>query len=47
MVVVHPGCYRRDLYENDDMPDDEPWFCDRCKYIIEADEKQPPKAKPV
>jgi|LauGreDrversion4_2_1035121.scaffolds.fasta_scaffold1649095_1 hypothetical protein len=37
MVVVHPGCYRRDLYENEDMPDDSPWFCDRCKYIIDND----------
>lgn len=34
MVVVHPGCYRRDLYENEDMDDDEPWFCSRCQYVI-------------
>ena len=26
LVVVHPGCYRRELYEQD--PDDEsPWYC--------------------
>ena len=35
MVVVHPGCYRRDLYENDDMDDDSPWFCSRCRFILD------------
>lgn len=39
MVVVHPGCYRRDLYENEDLPDDEPWFCARCKFIVDAEKK--------
>lgn len=37
LVVVHPACYRRDLYEevldNTDK-EDEPWFCARCKYIV-------------
>lgn len=37
MVVVHPCCYRRDLYlevhDNSDI-EDEPWFCARCKYIV-------------
>jgi hypothetical protein len=35
LVVVHPSCYRRDLYEQD--PEDEnPWFCARCNYILTA-----------
>ncbi len=37
MVVVHPTCYRRDLYleilENSDR-EDEPWFCSRCKFLV-------------
>ena len=33
LVVVHPSCYRRDLYEQD--PDDEsPWYCQRCNYLL-------------
>lgn len=36
-VVVHPACYRRDLYENDEMPDDEPWFCAKCKFVTQID----------
>ena len=39
MVVVHPACYRRDLYENEDMKDDEPWFCAKCKLITDAEFK--------
>lgn len=37
LVVVHPACYRRDLYENEDLPDDEAWFCAKCKFIRQAD----------
>jgi hypothetical protein len=33
MVVVHPTCYRRDLYCEDNK-EGEPWFCQRCKYLI-------------
>ena len=29
MVVVHPSCYRRDLYKQDPN-DDDPWYCERC-----------------
>lgn len=32
MVVVHQTCYKRELYEND-LDDDQPWFCARCQYI--------------
>jgi len=33
LVVVHPSCYRRDLYEQD--PDDEnPWYCARCNFLL-------------
>ena len=35
LVVVHPSCYRRDLYE-DNLDDDSPWYCARCKYLIHA-----------
>ena len=29
LVVVHPSCYRKDLYSQD--PEDESsWFCQRC-----------------
>lgn len=38
LLVVHPACYRRDLYENDELPDDEPWFCARCRTIIAAEQ---------
>eukprot|EP00347_Sterkiella_histriomuscorum_P019087 403342999 len=45
MVVVHPACYRRDLYDevmqNSDC-EDEPWFCARCKHLIN---EQPPANK--
>lgn len=34
MVVVHPTCYRRELY-NKDFDEDEPWFCARCRYLME------------
>ena len=38
MVVVHPTCYRRDLYleifDNSER-EDEPWFCARCKYLVQ------------
>lgn len=37
-LVVHPACYRRDLYENDELPDDEPWFCARCRFVIEQEQ---------
>lgn len=30
---MHPGCYRRDLF-GQDVDDDSPWYCSRCKYII-------------
>ena len=36
MVVVHPTCYRRDLYLEilqDSDREDEPWFCARCKFL--------------
>ena len=33
LVVVHPSCYRRDLYEQD-VDDESPWYCARCKYLI-------------
>lgn len=46
MVVVHPTCYRRDLYENEDMKDDDPWFCARCKYLIDAESKSNKHQKP-
>lgn len=32
-VVVHPGCYRRDLFD-EDIDDESPWYCARCKYLI-------------
>lgn len=38
-VVVHPACYRRDLYENEDMPDNEPWYCAKCKFVMQADKE--------
>lgn len=34
LVVVHPSCYRRDLYAAD--PEDaSPWFCARCKFLMQ------------
>ena len=32
-VVVHPGCYRRDLFSQD-VDDENPWYCSRCLYVI-------------
>lgn len=32
-VVVHPSCYRRDLYM-DDLDDESPWYCARCNYLL-------------
>lgn len=38
MVVVHPSCYMRDLYDLD--PDDEsPWYCEKCAYLTEEHTK--------
>jgi hypothetical protein len=46
MLVVHPACYRRDLYLNEDMKDDEPWFCAKCKLITDAEYKSNKLQKP-
>ena len=35
LVVVHPSCYRRDLFDQD-TDDDSPWYCSRCAYLISA-----------
>ena len=35
LVVVHPSCYRRDLFD-EDSDDETPWYCSRCKYLIHA-----------
>ena len=40
-VVVHPSCYRRDLYEQD-LDDESPWYCSRCLYLLHNDSKQAP-----
>ncbi len=37
MMVVHPACYRRDLYEEDEGAEDAPWFCARCKVIMSSE----------
>ena len=38
MVVVHPSCYMRDLYDLD--PDDEsPWYCEKCAYLTKEHSK--------
>jgi hypothetical protein len=33
LVVVHPSCYRKDLYSAP-MDDYSPWFCNRCDYLV-------------
>jgi hypothetical protein len=36
LVVVHQSCYKRELYEDEqDVDEDAPWFCARCKYLLE------------
>ena len=35
LVVVHPSCYRRDLFDQD-TDDESPWYCARCTYLISA-----------
>lgn len=35
MVVVHLSCYNRDLLDEYEKDKDEPWFCSRCKHLIE------------
>lgn len=32
-VVVHPSCYRRDLFDAE-IDDDSPWYCARCLYLL-------------
>jgi hypothetical protein len=39
LVVVHPSCYRRDLYEQD-LEDEDPWHCARCNYILSVSQLQ-------
>ena len=34
-VVVHPGCYRRDLFTQD-VDDEEPWYCSRCLFVLNS-----------
>ena len=46
MLVVHPACYPRDLDLNEDMQDDEPWFCAKCKLITDAVYKSNKLQKP-
>lgn len=45
LVVVHPSCYRRELYEQDPS-DDSPWYCQRCIYLIDKYEEDPGKVVP-
>lgn len=41
LIVVHPNCYRKDLYKQD--PDDESaWFCQRCELLIKQYENGQP-----
>ena len=32
-VVVHPSCYRRDLFDAE-IDDESPWYCARCHYLL-------------
>lgn len=34
LLVVHPSCYRRDLYKSDPY-DESPWYCERCLHVIQ------------
>lgn len=31
--MVHPNCYRRELYDQDDE-DESPWYCARCTHLL-------------
>lgn len=43
LVVVHPSCYRRDLYRQDPY-DDTPWYCERCRYLLNEFFRDPTRA---
>lgn len=46
LVVVHPSCHRRDLYQSDPA-EEGVWHCERCRFLLEhettGEDFEPPK----
>ncbi len=36
LVVVHDTCFGRELLDDEVFESDDPWYCPRCKYLLEV-----------